>query len=162
MLWDGTPILKDIKDSDGRFELPKRGFTILQTLSDKANAIFEITGQAQRKRSRSHGDSDITFNISANIYGPRSSTDSVGLFLQKCGLYLQPPNQCEFDVPYVNLHCLSTDVEKVVMTSVFNEKDTNKTPSNNDEYCGLFDELGDEEQFEVELQPALVKTTLHR
>jgi hypothetical protein len=165
LCWDGSPVLKDARNASGRCELPRRGFSVLQSLSDKANAIFEIRLRLSNSDSqppRTHDTSQINSSISANLYGPRSSANSVGLFLQKCGLYLQIPDRCELDVPYMNPHCLTTMDEKTVMTSVFDNRITDSPRYEESDDGGLFDELGDEEQFEEESQPALVKTALHR
>jgi len=167
LCWVGTPVLKDSENVTGRFELPTRAFSVFQALSDKANAVFDVrlrfsdlenANQSPRPRDASQ----TTFSISVNVYGPRSSASSVGVFLQKCGLYLQIPDRCEFNVPYINPQSLTSMEEKTVMTSVFDSRITDTPRHEESDDCGLFDELGNEEQFEEELQPALVKTLLHR
>ena len=42
LCWDGTLVLKDPENLDGRCELLGRAFSIFQVLSDKANAVFDI------------------------------------------------------------------------------------------------------------------------
>lgn len=145
-------------------ELSYRGFSVLQVLADKASALLEIRLRfSERDNSLRIRDVSLTsFSVSTNVYGPRCSTASVGSFLQKCELYLQIPDRCGFDVPYMNPHCLTTAGEKEVMTSVFDSGVSGSPQHEESENGGLFDELGDEEQFEEELQPALVKTPLHR
>ncbi len=167
LCWDGTSVLKDSENLTGRCELPRRGFSILRALSDKANAVFDVRlrvldleNASQSPRPRQAFQK--TFTISVNIYGPRRSASSVGVFLQKCRLYLQIPDRCEFDVPYINPQCLTPTEEKTVMTSVFDSGITDTPGHEESDDGGLFDELGNEEQFEEELQPELVITPLHR
>jgi hypothetical protein len=167
--WDGTPLLKSSKSCSHHYELPPRGFSTLQTLSQKANAVFEIRLQSPNLDSASHmqhpGLKDITpmaASVSINVYGPMHSADAVGKFLQKCEVFLQTPDRCEFCVPYNNPHCLPSKQENTVMTSVSNGKTVDDPRQDEKDDAGLFDEFGNEEQFEEEEQVPLVKTTLHR
>lgn len=167
LCWDGTSVLKDPENLACRCELPRRGFSIFQALSDKAHAVFDVRlrvldleNASQSPRSRQA--SRTTFTISVNLYGPRNSASSVGTFLQKCRLYLQIPDRCEINVPYINPQCLTPTEEKTVMTSVFDSRISATPRHEESDDGGLFDELGNEEQFEEELQPALVTTPLHR
>lgn len=160
-------MLKDSENLVSRYELPRRGSSILQTLSNKANAVFDIRLwvsdlENESQSPRPSEASQTMFAISVNVYGPRSSASSVGIFLQKCRLYLQIPDRCEFNVPYINPQCLTPMEEKTVMTSVFDSRVTDTLRHGESDDGGLFDELGNEEQFEEELQPALVITPLHR
>jgi hypothetical protein len=165
--WDGTPVLKGSENFAGRCELPRRAFSIFQALSDKANAVFDIRLRVldlenASQSPRSHEASQATFTISVNVYGPQKSTSSVGIFLQKCKIYLQIPDRCEFNVPYINPQCLTPTDDKTVMTSVFDSTVTDTPRHEQSDDGGLFDELGNEEQFGEELQPTLVTTPLHR
>lgn len=91
--------------------------------------------------------------------------DSVGLFLQKCGLYLQTPSQCHFDVPYNNPHCLPTidTAERIITTAAFNGKSAGGVARKNEDELTILDRLvGSDEQFPEEQQPEMVKTLLKR
>jgi hypothetical protein len=74
--------------TDGQLELQLRYSTTLET--DK------------RQRKPISGLLDVI------IYGPSGRGDDVGYFLDKCGIYLQPPLGCDRNVPYYNPQSLSS------------------------------------------------------
>lgn len=168
LCWDGSEMLKT-STTDATYELPARAFSIFQTLSIEVKPDFEIRVKSCRPdkfnllalRGNESGTSS-AFSISVNIYGPCSSGDDVGEFLQRCRLYLQAPERCGYDVPYKNPHCLSLPEDAVIMTSAFNGGPCEDSIHQDHDEYGLFDELGNEEQFEEALQPELVRTALHR
>lgn len=45
--------------------------------------------------------------LSATLYGAEHLFDSVGIFVARCGFYLQHPEYCELNLPYRNPHCLT-------------------------------------------------------
>jgi hypothetical protein len=55
--------------------------------------------------------------LSVIVYGQATQSESVGNFLQACGVYLQDPEHCDCDVPYLNPQCLSQPDSGIVMTS---------------------------------------------
>jgi hypothetical protein len=75
-------------------------------------------------------------------------------------MYLQIPEKCGYNVPYINPHCLEP-VDDPIMTSVLNDMAASAL---GEEYekASIFTELGNEEIFEEARQPELIKTPLHR
>lgn len=140
-----------MKDSDtavGGFQLSKRIFKILKTLSDKAKTECEF-----------HSNKN---TLSVNLYGPCFLAESAGEFLQKCRRYLQMPEQCGRDVQYLNPHCLTPVDTKPIMTSVFNNMTNCEVDEQDCEDSNIFAELGGEEEFEEAPQPETILTTLRR
>lgn len=56
-------------------------------------------------------------NLNLVLYGPSQLFEPVGVFANKCGIYLQHPRHCDRDVPYRNPHCLSPENETGLSTS---------------------------------------------
>jgi len=53
--------------------------------------------------------------MNAIIFGLEELCDDVGLYLMKCGVYLQDPLHCDGDYRYTNPHILSRS-EEITMT----------------------------------------------
>jgi len=170
--WGGGPILLDPAACVDKYELPRRACSVLETLSAKCHAVFELRLERvdpDKTRTRpAQAFCDMAardFTVSVNIYGPRHAVDSVGLFLQKCGLYLQVPSPCRLDLPYINPHCLpAVDTnEKIITSAAFNGKSTSNMPRTNNDQLAMLDRLaGSDEQFPEEQQPEMVQTPLRR
>lgn len=136
-------------------------------LCDKGKTELEIRVSRLRKADASpqrFGDHDCenSFSVSVNIYGPLASGRSVGAFLQECEVYLQNPDHCGRDVPYLNPHCFMTVGGKTVMTSVFNESASDEIDKRCYEDLDIFAELGNDEEFEESPQPGMITTTLYK
>jgi hypothetical protein len=136
-------------------------------LYDKEKTELEIRVSRLRnanvspQRFENH-DRENSFSLSVNIYGPLASDRFVGNFLQKCEVYLQNPDYCGKDVPYLNPHCLTTVSGKTTMTSIFNELAGDEIDKRYCDDLDIFAELGNDEKFEKSLQSGIITTTLHK
>ncbi|KAI3317051.1 hypothetical protein HD806DRAFT_516155 [Xylariaceae sp. AK1471] len=163
--WKDLKTLKAF-ESDDEFTLSTRDFSILHTLSSEANATFDITAQLCFSRDSSSichrvEPENGTYKLAVNIYGPSSNADCVGTFLQKCNLYIQRPEACSRNVIYLNPHCIPTLDDTPLMTSVFDLSVDHQVQNKSPEAGDFWTELGNDEPFAEEAQPALMKTMLH-
>lgn len=98
--------------------------------------------------------------LSIIIYGLGTTSDSVGDYLQACGLYLQDPEYCDRDAPYKNPHCLASLGEDDLMTSSLqipaNIVENVHDPSR------IFDNLSGVREMEETETPFILKTPLKR
>ncbi|KAI8631010.1 hypothetical protein F5Y19DRAFT_483658 [Xylariaceae sp. FL1651] len=164
--WEGSRILKAIDPTSDHFEISQRDYSILQTISTKASAQFEITAHrscSTRMRSRHTIESDDShqFNLSINIYGSQRSAEEVGTFLGKCNMYIQIPDKCQIDVPYINPHCLPFTNDVPIMTSKFNFLEQSEGQNVESGEASIFSTLGNDEAFEEEPQPPSMRAVLH-
>lgn len=58
--------------------------------------------------------------VYANIYGPLSLFESVGIFASKAKIFLQDPEYCDRNVQYHNPHRMFSDGDKVQYTQSMN------------------------------------------
>jgi len=158
-----------LKDSDtavGGFQLSKRIFSILKTLSDKAKTHFEFRLHHSKNEPCPQvciqSAREVSYTLSVNLYGPCFLAESAGEFLQKCRMYLQMPEQCGRDVQYLNPHCLTPVDTKPIMTSIFNNMTNGEVDEQDCEDSNIFAELGGEEEFEEAPQPETISTSLRR
>ncbi|KAL9113799.1 MAG: hypothetical protein Q9227_002245 [Pyrenula ochraceoflavens] len=170
LIWDGTSLLNDSKTGAALFELPTRYLRVFQTLCKKGGAALEMVVSRSRKvddfsqHFMNHVDHELAnlFSLSANVYGPTASGRAIGAFLQQCQLYLQNPEHCGRDVPYLNPHCLTNVDGKEVMTSIFNKSKSDITNTHLNGEFDVFADFGHEEELEQSAQPHLITTMLHK
>lgn len=166
-MWDGTSSLKDLETGAASFELPERYFLVLQMLCDKGETELEIrVSRLQnvnvRVENLAEHNCEERFSVSVNLYGPHASGRSVGAFLQMCDLYLQNPEHCGKNVPYINPHCLTSTVNGTIMASIFQESAKDQTAQKKDNELDIFMQFGNDEEYEEAPQPKTITTTLHK
>ncbi|KAI9708050.1 MAG: alpha-1,6-mannosyltransferase [Bogoriella megaspora] len=76
----------------------------------KTAALRPLRKRSPRANSNYHAE------LSVIIYGALRRFDDLGDYLEKCGLYLQDPDGCKYNVAYRNPHRLSGMDEKSPMT----------------------------------------------
>lgn len=69
-----------------------------------------------KKGARKVRANELQYVLNAIVFGPEELCDDVGLYLMKCGVYLQDPLHCDGDYRYSNPHILSRS-EEIIMTS---------------------------------------------
>lgn len=139
---------------------------ILITLSQTAAVEFQFLFQKDNHRAPSllkntfaAEPDENSHQISVILYGTEEIATDVGDWLDKCGLYLQLPQDCDRGVRYLNPHSLSFGDENRIMTF-----DIENTSASNlqAEHC-FADVLIDqdpEEIFDESPQPAVISTHL--
>jgi hypothetical protein len=68
-----------------------------------------------KKGARKVRANELQYVMNAIIFGLEELCDDVGLYLMKCGVYLQDPLHCDGDYRYTNPHILSRS-EEITMT----------------------------------------------
>ena len=71
-------------------------------------------GSASHARPRNRANKHC--GLSVIVYGPSSSADQVGKYLQAYELYLQDPEYFDYNAPYLNPHCLFSSEGEILMT----------------------------------------------
>lgn len=99
-------------------------------------------------------------SLSVIIYGPGTTFDIVGDYLQACGLYLQDPEHCDYNTPYKNPHCLASPGEYNLKTSSL-QVPPSTVESAHDPSC-IFDGLSGMTQLDETETPVILKTPLER
>ncbi|KAK1458953.1 hypothetical protein CMEL01_01952 [Colletotrichum melonis] len=169
--WDGSKYLKSLDGPSVSYELPRRAIDIFRTLSDKAKVLLDVRlhvsnpeppATRRQRLEKVNNDSSPILSATANLYGSRAVSDSVSMFLESCHAFLQVPDRCTYDVPYINPQCLSSPDDNTVMTSAFNGDITLQWACDNSQNDDLFDELGNDEEFEEAPQPDLLRAQLKR
>lgn len=165
--WDRTSFLKDSETGAASFELSEHYFLILRMLCDKGETELEIRVSQLRNadgrvQNLAEHDGEEHLSISVNLYGPHTLGRSVGAFLQVCGLYLQNPDHCGKDVPYINPHCLTSAGGGTIMTSVFQESAKDEIDQKRGSDLDIFMQLGNDEEYEEAPQPKMITTMLHK
>ncbi|KAK7437756.1 alpha-mannosyltransferase [Colletotrichum acutatum] len=167
--WNGSKYLKSLDGLSVSYELPRRAIDIFRTLSDKAKVLLDVRLHVsnpeppvtrRQRLKKVTNDSSPVLSATANLYGSRALSDSVSTFLESCHAFLQVPDRCTYDVPYVNPQCLSSPDDNTVMTSAFNGDITLQWACDNSQNDDLFDELGNDEEFEEAPQPDLLRARL--
>lgn len=94
--------------------LDDRSAALLNNLSNEKGINFQIYAKISNRRAttrkksqRKPEASKLQYAINVIIYGPEEICDPTGEYLEKCGIYLQDPIQCDRDVVYRNPHILS-------------------------------------------------------
>ena len=99
------------------------------------------------------------------IYGSLRLFESVGLFASKCNLFLQHPKYCEYNVPYRNPHCLTSQTLHDVYTHDLEnllELDPIVTPPALSNPIDLFASSTEQEMLAECTSPSILRTPLYR
>jgi hypothetical protein len=110
-------------------KLDDRMSKILFNLSSEQEIKFQIYCRnikcrpAQSKKvARKVGANELQYLLNAIIYGPQQLCDAVGVYLTKCGVYLQDPLHCDGDYKYSNPHIISRSEGTAMTSSLMNLK----------------------------------------
>jgi hypothetical protein len=148
-------------------ELDDRIAKILVNLSSDEGIKFQIycrtiTRRATqgKKGGRKVGANELQYVMNTIIYGPEELCDAVGLYLTKCGVYLQDPLNCDGDYKYSNPHILSRTEEIVMTSSLVN---LNLTPDVEQVTLSedLFAELSADDHLSLTEAPDAINTPLY-
>jgi len=119
LLGNGSPILRD-KHSEPVLELDGNLCDALVSLTTGASVMVQFSFKQldkSRNTSRHELDTDKLSGLSVILYGPAKMGDLVGDYLLECRLYLQTPQSCEYQVPYINPHLLFSEDDPIIMTT---------------------------------------------
>jgi hypothetical protein len=113
-----------------------------------------------KKGGRKVGANELQYIMNAIIYGPEELCDEVGLYLTKCGVYLQDPLNCDGDYIYSNPHILSRSAEPIMTSSL---EALNATPDVEHVTLSqdLFAELSADDHLSLTEAPDAIKTSLY-
>jgi SWI/SNF-related matrix-associated actin-dependent regulator of chromatin subfamily A3 len=102
-------------------DVDDRTAKILSNLSTEEGIRFQIycrtisrRAASGKKGSRKPGANELQYVMNTIIYGPEDLCNEVGLYLAKCGVYLQEPIECDRVVLYSNPQFLSRTGERVM------------------------------------------------
>jgi SWI/SNF-related matrix-associated actin-dependent regulator of chromatin subfamily A3 len=151
----------------GQFgELDGRTAKILINLGSEG-ITFQISCRASNRRaasgkkgSRKVGANEAQYVMNAIIYGPEGLCDAVGLYLTKCGVYLQDPQNCDGDYIYANPHILSR-TEDIIMTSSIKALTASTDVEQLELNEGLFAELSADDHLALTEAPDAINKPLY-
>jgi len=96
------------------------------------------------------------------LYGHESIYEQVGVFVTKCGLFLQHPKHCDRDVKYRNPQCLSTDDGATQLTSHRGYSSECVLTEFNCNPIDLFARAHDEQNLPETSAPSILTTELYK
>ncbi len=172
LFWDGEKSLKYSESGLSYIQLQDRTLNILKVLSDRAKVNFQFLLQGNAhgeelapitiKRKGEHAQHHKEVRLSVTLYGPRDTAGDVGVWLGKCNLYLQMPENCDRNVPYCNPHCLSFNDDDQLTTFELFAESADSVTAGKFESTQFLAGLDNEECLEEAPQPSNIETTLHK
>jgi hypothetical protein len=147
-------------------ELDDRAAKILANLRSEG-IEFQIYCRAINRRAaqgkkgaRKVGANELQYVLNAIIFGPEELCDDVGLYLTKCGVYLQDPLHCDGDYRYSNPHILSRS-EEIIMTSSLLALNASPNVEQVTLSADLFADLSADDHLPFTEAPAAINTPLY-
>ena len=115
----------NISDASGCGKFSSDYIDIVQALLDEPSLRLQASctvGSPQLQKATAKpvrlGPCSHPCELSIIVYGPKELLDNVGEFFQDLEIYLQDPEDCEWDVKYCNPHRLSSlNINDCPMTS---------------------------------------------
>lgn len=149
-------------------ELDDRTAKILSSLGAEEGICFQIYCRTINRRaapgkkgSRKPGTNELQYVMNTIIYGPEDLCDEVGLYLAKCGVYLQEPVECDRVVLYSNPQFLSRTGGRIMtneLRSLNPSADLKKIIAQDD----IFSELSCDDHLSLTDAPEEIETQLYR
>jgi len=170
VLWNNSQIMLDAGKRTEVLHLQERDFRFLQQVIEKAKIRTECHYQIRSLNSHIKGPGKATKEspeplLSVILYGPFENFEYVGSYAQKCGIFLQDPKDCNYDVPYRNPHRLAPpddDKPQPDTTMTNSRRRLTVSVEELDRNIDLYANLASDESLPEAEQPMSLVTSLHR